>query len=511
MRHPFYPIVYIRGYAGSQGEVEDTVADPYMGFNVGATKVRQRWTGDISRYVFESPLVRLMKDWQYEDVYDEGSEQFDGDGIKDRAVWIYRYYEPVSKDLGSGHRPEMIDYAKGLADFLARVRHAYTGDNEEKKKKFRVYLVAHSMGGLVARCYLQNIRDNYVARRPVDYVPGEFVREPIPVEVDKAITFATPHGGIDFRLIGNVPRFLRINNLENFNEKEMRKYLDISSDDVPVNSLDGKFPTRNFFSLIGTNAKDYAVSKGLARAAVGPMSDGLVQIKNAYADRTPRAFVHRAHSGHYGIVNSEEGYQNMTRFLFGDVRVDGKLFIDEVTLPGFAQRALDKGKKVRASYNVECIVRVRGADWDLHRRLTSEESAVLVRYDEAVQANHPAYLFSQYLSKAAIVSKSSTSMMFSLDLCIKVPLYEINGRARRDQFIRDGFIFRDKLNLRLAAGDETRLYYGWDSDVPNEARKHADMATNDSGWTCEMKIETQRDPRLVARLVLNGLHWNRAR
>lgn len=509
MRHPYYPIVYIRGYAGSQGEVEDTVSDPYMGFNVGATKVRQRWTGDISRYVFESPMVRLMKDWQYKDVYFEGTEQFYGRDFDDRSVWIYRYYEPVSKDLGSGHRPEMADYARGLADFLARVRYAYTGDDEQKKKAFRVYLVAHSMGGLVARCYLQNIRDNYVAQRPADASEIDLIDEPLPVEVDKVFTFATPHGGIDFRLIGNVPRFLRVNNLENFNEKEMRKYLNLSSEEVPVNSLDGKFPTRKFFSLIGTNSRDYAVSHGLARAAVGPMSDGLVQIKNAYADRTPRAFVHRAHSGHYGIVNSEEGYQNLTRFLFGDIRVDGKLYIDEVTLPGFAQRALDNGKKVRASYNVECIVRVRGADWDLHRRLTQEESAILVKYDKHVEQDEPAYLFSQYLSKAAIVSESSKSMMCSLDIAIKVPLYEINGRARRDQFIRDGYIFRDKLNLRIAAGEETKLFYGWDSDVPNEARKHADLVESNSGWSWEKVIETERDPRIKARLVLKGADWNR--
>jgi hypothetical protein len=46
---PFHPIVYVRGYAGSQGEVEETVATPYMGFNLGATKVRQRWDGAIVR------------------------------------------------------------------------------------------------------------------------------------------------------------------------------------------------------------------------------------------------------------------------------------------------------------------------------------------------------------------------------------------------------------------------------------------------------------------------------
>ena len=53
---------------------------------------------------------------------------------------------------------------------------------------------------------------------------------------------------------------------------------------------------------------------------------------------SPRAFVHRSHSGHYGIVNSEEGYQNLTRFLFGELRVDGILDIDDITLPAEVQK-----------------------------------------------------------------------------------------------------------------------------------------------------------------------------
>ena len=74
---------------------------------------------------------------------------------------------------------------------------------------------------------------------------------------------------------------------------------------------------------MGTNHDDY----GLARFAVGPMSDGLVRISNAYVADTPRAFVHRSHSGHYGIVNSEDGYQNLRRFFFGNVRLDAFLDI----------------------------------------------------------------------------------------------------------------------------------------------------------------------------------------
>lgn len=50
-----------------------------------------------------------------------------------------------------------------------------------------------------------------------------------------------------------------------------------------------------------------------------------MQIDNAYVRDAHRAFVHRSHSGRYGMVNSEEGYQNLRRFLFGDLRVKADL------------------------------------------------------------------------------------------------------------------------------------------------------------------------------------------
>lgn len=505
---PYYPIVYIRGYAGSQAEVEDTVADPYMGFNVGATKTRQRWTGDIIRHIFESPLVRLMKDYNYNDVYMEGQEVYDHKRLPAKSVWIYRYYEPVSKALGTGFRPEMEDYAKGLSDFLARLRHAYTGDNNQAKKNFKVILVAHSMGGLVARCYLQNISKNYKPCRYQDDPGAAPVKESNSVTVDKVFTYATPHGGIDLRLIGNIPRFLQFNNIENFNEKRMREYLAITDKNLPVTSLNNAFDHRRFFSLVGTNARDYAVANGLARSAVGPLSDGLVQIKNASADKTPRAYVHRSHSGHYGIVNSEEGYQNMVRFLFGDMKVDGLLMIDDITLPRFAQRALDKGKKVRASYYVECITRVRGADWDLHRRLTEENSALHCVYDKHIRGGKPAYLFSSFLSKQAIVSRSSKSMCFAMDLRIQVPKYEIDGREKRSAFIREGYIFRDKLNFKVMSDEKgIRLYTAWDSQAPNEANRRADIVAEDDHWHWSEKITTPKDPKLTATFKLTGRDW----
>ena len=104
---PFYPIIYVRGYAGSDDEVEDTVSDPYMGFNLGSTKIRTAWTGDTERYYFESPLVRLMKDFDYRDVYSAGVNFAEIDNVEPgsvpaRSIIIYRYYDLVSTSFGDG-------------------------------------------------------------------------------------------------------------------------------------------------------------------------------------------------------------------------------------------------------------------------------------------------------------------------------------------------------------------------------------------------------------------------
>ena len=70
-----HPIIYVRGYAMTQSEIEDTVADPYMGFNIGSCKVRQMWDGKVKKHFFESPLVRLLKQFGYKDVYEEGYDR----------------------------------------------------------------------------------------------------------------------------------------------------------------------------------------------------------------------------------------------------------------------------------------------------------------------------------------------------------------------------------------------------------------------------------------------------
>ena len=101
---PYYPIIYIRGFAATIGEIEDAAADPFMGFNLGSTKIRQDWQQRIVRHIFESPLIRLMKDEGYADTYAGGDLLGEDRPAPAQSIWIFRYYEQASADLGSGKR-----------------------------------------------------------------------------------------------------------------------------------------------------------------------------------------------------------------------------------------------------------------------------------------------------------------------------------------------------------------------------------------------------------------------
>lgn len=541
-----YPIIYVRGYAGGQSEVEETVADPYNGFNVGSTKVRQAWTGEINRHFFESPLVRLMKVYEYLDVYSDGQELSLDKPIPPRPIVIYRYYDITSKDLGAGVREEIEQQARGLAELIINLRDRICGEDAAARKAFRIYLIAHSMGGLICRCMLQNDKvSTFILDEPDrSRTPQERARRLAQARsaVDKVVTYGTPHNGIDLRLIGNVPGFFTRNNADNFNRKRMREYLGLAPgpDEESVATLDGKFDPDRFFTVVGTNQRDYEVSGGLVRSAVGPMSDDLVRIANATVSgpwtvdgqtvrrSSPRAFVHRAHSGHYGIVNSEEGYQNVVRFLYGDVRVDGMLEVHSIALPSKIERIYlenkekekrgDKIRPIRASYHFEAVVRVRGAMWDLHRRTVAEGSAVFASFDELLRHKEIGlakprrpHLFSTFLSRAQRVNTNRQSLGFTIDIGILVPQYEVDNRLWFDDHYEGGYLFRDKINLEAIADDKAtggwRVRFGFDSRTPNRATTEADAIPGDGCVNFRVPVKQASKPGIDAHLLLTARGW----
>lgn len=486
------PIIYLRGYAMTDGEIETTSEDPFNGFNIGSMHLRTGWTGEAARHVFESPVLRLTQPpYGYRVVFSTGIRGLDQETKERLRDWhetgqrdangapppppallaIYRYYDTVARDFDGGRRPGMETYAWGLGRLVHDILEATRADG--------VYLVAHSMGGLVARAFLQNAEVPDGSAFPADESPERFrpvadllAQQPhlrlsqaewdaARGKVKRLFTYGTPHNGISARGgIGNAllgPLRLAGIELDNFDRRRMLEFL---ADPPQANSLGGRFPVENAFTLVGTAAADYPAAGGMARRLVGELSDGLVELDNAVVHGpgpqggtvlAARAYVRRAHSGPFGMVNSEEGFGNLSRFLYGDVRVEGDLVVRHIGLPpALEQRREDahragRSAGIRASYAFEVFLRVRGARWALTERLARDGSAVFRTYADLFEAadgerhRHvglfDAFLDTQMrtLDRAEQVENGERSLKETLGFAVRVraavPEYEVDRLA----------------------------------------------------------------------------------
>lgn len=451
------PIIYVRGYAGSGGAVEATVDLPYYGFNLGSTQVRTGPDGDPAFFIFESPLVRLLKDHGYSDVFARvdgeggvellnGEDERYGDGeFPVRSLWIYRYYDRTSERTGDGHRDDIETLGENLGRLLDFVL-AKTGAP-------RVHLVAHSMGGLICRSLIQRV----LKARAAD-------------KIARLFTYASPHRGIHFRrglgFLTSVRDLLGLNDADTFGPERMRQFLDFP-DDWPserLNEIGDHFPVERVFSLIGTNHTDY----NLARLAVGPGSDGLVQMDHAYVKGSGRAFVYRSHSGPVGIVNSEEGYQNLQRFLFGDTSV--RIDLEGVRL----QDALRDDPDLRFLL-IETTVLIRGEEIRMTDQREEHGSATTVPA-RALEASHDT-LFRTYLMRAGRPSNRDRYSHLQIRLRL-LPHYVRDRRVLRDRHYFGEHLFQGVLTVGIRDSDsgDGRLvrarWTGLDSALPSSGTRY---------------------------------------
>lgn len=362
------PIIYVRGYAGGQGGIDTQTDDPFYGFNVGSTHVRVGARGTPTLYQFESPLLRLMLDHDY-DLKVKGGQlawlSAQENGTVDPAtIWIHRFYDVSASTFGEKPQEYRLeDAAESLLELIELVR--------RKTGAPRVFLVAHSMGGLICRSLIQKVipdrqRVRAKPKTAVDYV-------------ERLFTYATPHGGIEFEvgfgLLEKVRDAFGINGADIFGPQRMWEFLTPGDDPGrvpdgwdPRTVPDSAFPKDRIFTLIGTNPDDYAVAGGISARLVGSKSDGLVQIENAYVPGARFAFVHRSHSGRYGIVNSEEGYQNLRRFLLGDLEVTADLV--GIRLPGT--------RRDDVIWQAEVELAVRGLPILMHQQVAAHQCPVVL-------------------------------------------------------------------------------------------------------------------------------------
>jgi hypothetical protein len=521
----YWPIIYVRGYAMSRTEIDDTTADPFCGFNLGSTTLRA--TPDPKqppkKFIFESPVVRLQSDHGYGDVYEDGVDIMDPDWegtIARKSIIIYRYYDSASTLLGLGKTPKIEEFATGLNDLILKVRKLVCDDpaNKTKPADFRCYLVAHSMGGLVCRAFLQNTAlGSPDARRCID----------------KFFTYATPHNGIEMAGV-NVPGWLGTSDIDNFNRDRMAEYLDLKALLKQTGRVDwlpeDTFPSERVFCLIGTNRSDYDVAAGLSRTFAGHGSDGLVLVENASvwgvsgrgirSAPSATAYAYRSHSGRFGIVNSEEAYQNLSRFLFGDVRVDLWVDVDDVRVPQELEK-LDAQGKVNALYQFEVLASPRGKRWYLSRRIAEEDSVACRTHAELRSPGDTAarqiYLSTIFLANRYRVNKARRSLAYSLTLGVRAPDYEVERRFWPDRHYEGEYLFRDSIVLEMTpprGASDWRVLYDWQSDNVGQASQPVPMKALKAG-RAEVSIpfftsdvSPPRSPGIAGRVRFIISPWN---
>jgi pimeloyl-ACP methyl ester carboxylesterase len=436
------PVIYVRGFAGSTGGINDAVDDAFYGFNLGATHIRVGSGGEPRFYQFEGPLLRLLLEEGYQLSVRGGQQAFldqaAPDSVEPNTVWIYRFYDPAASTFGAAPEEYDIDTAaQRLATFVDLVL-AKTRDADQ------VHLVAHSMGGLICRSAIQR-----------------HLAEPAK-KISKVFTYGTPHGGIDVELGGPIGEWVMETfgpaGSDIFRPKVMYGYLKPKTAGAMPRNWDPRslgptdFPVERIFCLVGTNAGDYDVAAGWSTRAIGVKSDGLVQIRNAYVKGATRAYVHRAHSGRYGLVNSEEGWQNLVRFLFGDVKVETGLW------------KLRLNTADGQTWQADVKLSIRGIAVVMHEQ-TAEHHCPVQLVDEAAQhdtADSPVPLITTYL----LGSRAKEGFArYALSLRV-TSLIEKHGIFWFRDHLEQIADWEDTLVIDVAMSDDHRVseaWWGWNS------------------------------------------------
>ncbi|MGW1952077.1 esterase/lipase family protein [Streptomyces sp. NPDC001920] len=492
------PLVYVRGFAGGTRGIDKAVGDPFYGFNEGSTHVRVGAHNQPLFHQFESPLLRLLREEGYELLVQGSQETYlaEHDKIPAHTVWIHRFYDRSASTWGG--RPQEYQLEAAAADLLDLIDRLL-----EKTGAPAVLLVAHSMGGLICRCLLQKVLPDR-GRAAADCVA-------------KLFTYGTPHGGIAFDAGGGwferIRDTLGIQGADIFGPRRMYEYLTPQAERDPGGPPEGwdarrmpdgpgTLPRERVFCLVGTDPTDYDVAFGLSAAAVGPRSDGLVQIERAYVPGAHRAFVHRSHSGRYGMVNSEEGYQNLRRFLFGDTRIEASLV--DYRLPG--------GDDV--VWQAEVRLSVRGLPVVMHERLAAHWCPIQLE-PPADGAEASVSLATTFLN-SGLRASTDEPMRFVLDLRL-ISLRERRGILSLGDHLEQSADFSDTLVIDVGTPQAgPGIWATWNSDIEGAIRDHrvageprVDEDPTPERWVAHLSLPTTAAPLVgrEARIRLVATPW----
>lgn len=537
---PYYPIVYVRGYAMRREDIEETFYDSYYGFATSAVYKKQSQASDgyLVPDLFEGQLIRFMKSrfdsgddkpYGYSDAINTDSRHYENSNPS-RSIWISRFYDV---DFIQDKVRSIEKHAQELMDLIInKIPHQLISlgmDLAEVKNNYKVILIAHSMGGLVCRTLIQNSLPNFIAEpgQMTPILPVDTIRNPEQL-IHKLVTIGTPHKGID---MGNIPDVLEnavvaaINPYDSniFKPRRMREYLKLdrlyAQDEehegtgfkYDIHSLgESTFPIHKCLCIIGS---DYGHYSGV-KYATGSFSDGLVKQDRAYVVSGPRpinhevpykeentafyANVHRAHSGYHGIVNSYETFENIQRFLFGDMRV--RISLDNVSIHTKEMDGHDY------FYDFEFALTIRGTGVYLHQR-KQDPCENAIRMNRSDVNTQEIFLHNGFLN-SKLRRKNDTGSHFIMK-------FSVLEYAKKQGWLWDTqypsrTIYSESLEVRIEYEKHPESYttkYSWQSDNDN----WRDFTVDDNG---NFIINLSTNATLLDKanvrgnLVLKVFNWN---
>ncbi|MDQ3021729.1 MAG: hypothetical protein M3R36_14335 [Bacteroidota bacterium] len=235
------------------------------------------------------------------------------------------------------------------------------------------------------------------------------------------------------------------------------------------------YPVKRCLCIIGSDHNSY----NLVKTITGKYSDGLVKQNNAYIvsgpapesasndERNPeypeeqKAFyanVHRAHSGFRGIVNSYESYENIKRFLFGNIVA--YVCLTEIKIP---QPETDDSY----FYDFEFNASIKGTNTYLHRREQDPcENALRFSYSEIP---NEIQLYTGFLNSKLRIDKEDQFSHFAVTL--RINEFRVRKGLLWDTDYPSKPIFVENLEIGAGRPDKNnpygRLKYRWRSEGEN--------------------------------------------
>jgi pimeloyl-ACP methyl ester carboxylesterase len=513
---PFYPIIYVRGYARTNSEREEVFNDTYYGFAATSVERRQGAPDKIKNTylqadVFEGQMIRFMKlkGYGYADAMNRGLEDFHDNPV--RSIWISRFYD---QDFINGRMRTIEEHAEELLRLIVETipkRLLQNGISEKSiENDYKVILIAHSMGGLVCRTLIQQLLFSSQSGTP--YIPKE--RMTAKNLIHRLVTIGSPHRGIN---LGNIPDWIEDElvslispDSKIFREKRMREYLNLDDDKFDIHSLGASdFPVKRCFCLIGSDHRSYIS----ARHLTGSFSDGLVRQDNAYIVSGERpsdgkypndkvcyyANVHRAHSGYRGIVNSYESFENIQRFLFGNIKA-------ELSLQGIGIHTVPPDGEVETFYDFNFRFSIRGTSVYLHNREQDPCENAIRLYKEELVHNNELYLHTAFLNSTLKKDQDNKS---HFALAFKIVEYHVKKGFLWDREYPGRTIYSETAEIRIKdiTGDDDAdvVEYRWLSDVRNweSDEDWVKVAFTDGSF----QIPLREAKTVTARLVLKPSAW----